>query len=240
MTVRVRPHVARAVESARHLVLDFDGVLADVRTALGRMAHEDMITAVLTGPDGWQPRPVLLSFGFHGFHQTLGYLVEHEPDNAVEVERRGSVRELDAALTAAPAPYLDQLFTACTETGAAVAVISDLSEPAVLAAIRGNGWDGQVAAVAARQGVDLSGADAGKATERAADLLGVPVSDCLMVSGDWRRLYAAQGAGAATLGCECRRDRRRHLSYLRAVNPVVANLAVLAQALRNAGRRRGR
>jgi beta-phosphoglucomutase-like phosphatase (HAD superfamily) len=86
-----------------------------------------------------------------------------------------------------------------------------------------------VSAVAARQGLDLSAVDAGCTAERAAELLGVPLASCLVVSGSFGRLRAAQRAGAIGLGCECGRDRRKHLAD--AQTPVVSNVAALIQAL---------
>ncbi|MFV2017383.1 hypothetical protein [Micromonospora sp. LOL_023] len=79
---------------------------------------------------------------------TLEYLAEREPDVAAEAEAVVSALELDAALTALPAEGLPELLDACVASGRQVAVISDLSEPAVLATLRARGMNGRVAAVA--------------------------------------------------------------------------------------------
>jgi beta-phosphoglucomutase-like phosphatase (HAD superfamily) len=208
--------------------LDFDGVMFDVQTAIGPEAREDAVADFLVGREH-RPRPVLTTFGWFGVHQTLEFLAEHEPDHAVEAERLVSGLELDAALTARPARNLDQLLAVCVATGRKVAVISDLSEAAVLAALRAHTLSAHVGAVAARQGLDLSAVDAGRTAERAADLLGVPLSSCLVVSGSYVRLRATRHAGAVGLGCECGRDRRKHLADEH--TPVVPNLAILSQAL---------
>jgi hypothetical protein len=71
-------------------------------------------------------------------------------------------------------------------------VISDLSEYAVLAALPAHTLDTHVSAVTARQGLELSMVDGGRAAERAADLLDVPLASCLVVSGSFQRLRAAE------------------------------------------------
>jgi beta-phosphoglucomutase-like phosphatase (HAD superfamily) len=225
---RVRAHIARAVGRARHVMLDFDGVMFDVQAALGPEAREQAVTDLLERRE-YRPRPLPITFAWFGIHQTLAFLAEREPDHAVEAEALISELELDAALTAKPARILDHLLATCAATARKVAVISDLSEYAVSAALRAHTLDTHVSAVAARQGLDLSAVDAGCTAERAADLLGVPLASCLVVSGSVQRLHAAQRAGAIGLGCECGRDSRKRLAD--AQTPVVSNLATLAQAL---------
>jgi beta-phosphoglucomutase-like phosphatase (HAD superfamily) len=109
-----------------------------------------------------------------------------------------------------------------------VAVFSDVSEPAVLAALRAHQLDGYVDAVAARQGLDLA-AEVGRTVERAANLLGVAPAACLAVSGSCPRLHAARSAGAIGLGCVCGRGKRKHLADPEI--PVVSNLQHLSHAL---------
>jgi hypothetical protein len=109
-------------------------------------------------------------------------------------------------------------------------VISALSESAVLAALRANQLYRQVAAVAARQGLDLSFLGTAPAIERAADLIGAAVPTCLVVSGNTWQLRTARRVGAVGLGCECGRDPRKHMA---AHAPVVPRLTTLSQALLN-------
>ena len=224
---RVRAHIARAVGRARHVMLDFDGVMFDVQAAMGPEAREQAVTDLLKRRE-YRPRPVPITFAWFGIHQTLTYLAESEPDHAVEAEALISEMEFDAALTAKPAGSLGHLLATCAATARKVAVINDLSEYAVLAALRAHTLDTHISVVAARRGLDLSTVDAGCTAERAADLLGVPLAACLVVSGSVQRLHAAQRAGAIGLGCECGRDSRKHLAD--AQTPV-SNLATLAQAL---------
>ncbi|MFI6761989.1 hypothetical protein ACIBF5_22895 [Micromonospora sp. NPDC050417] len=198
----------------------------DVQAAMGPEARERAVIELLANREH-RPRP--LTFGWFGIHQALLYLAECEPDHAIEAEALVSDLELDAALTARPARSLDQLFAACAAAERKVAVISDLSEYAVLAALRAHGLEAPVAAVAARQGLDLSAFDAASTAQRAALLLGVPLATCLIVSGQFRRLYATRQAGAVGLGCECGRDPRKHLADDQ--TPVVSNLATLSHAL---------
>ena len=61
----------------------------------------------------------------------------------------------------------------------------------------------------------------------AAPLIGM--ANCLVVSGNFGVLYAAHRIGAIGLGCECGRDRRKHLAAIDA--PVVSGLATLTRAL---------
>ncbi|WP_157545245.1 HAD family hydrolase [Hamadaea tsunoensis] len=225
---RVRPHVGRAVNRARRVLLDFDGVMFNVRDSLGHDRREQAVAALLANRD-YRPRPVPITFAWFGVHQTLAFLAEREPDHAIEAEVVISTLELDAALTACPAPGLQQLLAACTASGRDVAVISDLSESAVLATLQAHGMSGRIAAVAARQGLDLSACDASRTAERAAGLLGVGVANCLVVSGKAGVLTAAHRIGANGLGCECGRDRRKHLAQTKA--PVVSGLVTLTQAL---------
>lgn len=225
---RVRAHVARAVGRAQHVLLDFDGVMFDVRAAMGPEAREQAITGLLMSREH-RPRPVPVTLSFFGVYQTLEYLAKREPDHAVEAEALMSGLEVDAALTAKPTRGLDQLLAVRAAAGRKVAVISDLSEDAVLATLRAHRLDKYVAVVAARQGLDLPGIDAGRTAQRAADLLGVPVASCLVVSGSFVRLYRAQRAGAICLGCECGRDSRKRMASDE--TPVVPNLATLTQAL---------
>ena len=97
---RVRPHVARAVERARAVILDFDGVMFNVQDALGRDARSEAVIALLADREH-RPRPS--TFVRFGFDQTLAYVAEHEPDHAGEAEALVSTLERDAALTAVPA-----------------------------------------------------------------------------------------------------------------------------------------
>jgi hypothetical protein len=225
----VRPHVARAVSGATHVLLDFDAVMFDVQTALGSDMRERAVADLLTGRP-YRLRPVTITFGWFGVHETLRYLVEHEPDAAAQAETLVSELELTAALLARRADFLGRVLRGCAATGRRVAVFSDLSEPAVLAALAAHPLTPHIGAVAGRQGLDLRGIQAGHAVHRAATLLGVPLGTCLAVSGCARRLRGAGEAGAIALGVECGRDRRKHLA--RTGTPVVSNLARLDDALR--------
>lgn len=227
-SVRVRPHVARAVERARHVILDFDGVMFNVSGALGRKAREEVAVACLAGLE-YRPRPVPISFAFFGVHQTMAYLAEREPDHAVEVEAAVSALERDAALTAPLTPGLHQLLAACAATGRTVAVIGDLSESAVLAALEAHGIDRHIAGLAARQGLDLPAVETARAVERAVALLDADVTACLLVSGTYRVLAAARHLGVIGMGCECGLDRRKHLAAPDV--PVVSGLLPLCRAL---------
>ena len=227
-TPRVRPHVARAVGQTAHVLLDFDGILFDMQAALGRTAREKAVADLLTSREH-RPRSLPITFGWYGVHETLNYLATNEPDHAIEAETLVSGLELDAALTARPARNMKRLFAACGATGRKVAVFSDVSEQAVLAALRAHQLDGYVDAIAARQGLDLAAAEAGPTIERAADLLGAAPDTCLAVSGSFQRLYAAKHAGAIGLGCVCGRNSRKHLAQSQ--TPVVSNLEKLSQAL---------
>ncbi|PZG20748.1 hypothetical protein C1I95_08895 [Micromonospora craterilacus] len=203
-------------------------MMFNVRDSLGSNAREQAVAALLANRD-YRPRPVPITFAWFGVHQTMAFLAEREPDHAVEAEAVVSALELDAALTARPAPGLQQLLGVCVASGRDVAVISDLSESAVLATLQGQGMNGHVAVVAARQGLDLSACDAARTAERAADLLGVGVANCLVVSGNAGVLFAAHRVGAVGLGCECGRDRRKHLAETD--SPVVSSIATLTRAL---------
>jgi beta-phosphoglucomutase-like phosphatase (HAD superfamily) len=225
---RVRAHVLAAVSRPRCVVLDFDGVMFDVRGALGRAAREEAVVVLLCKRK-YRPRPLPVTYAWFGVHRTIAYLAEHEPDHAVEAEAVVSNLELQAALTAYRRPGLDRLFAACVATGRRIAVISDMSEAAVLATLQAHGMYRDIAAVAARQGLDLSALDVASTAGRVADLLGVSVTECLVVSGSAVALYGARDAGAIGLGHECGRDRRKHLAAANA--PVVPDLATLSQAL---------
>lgn len=224
---RVRPHVARAVGRARHVLLDFDGVMFNVRDALGPNAREQGVNELLAHRT-YRPRPVLITL-VGVLYETLAFLAEKEPDNAVEAEAIVSGLELDAALSARPTPGLRELLATCAATGRKVAVISDLSEVVVLAVLRAHGLDRHIAAVAARQGLDVSAYNAAHTAERAADMLDVTVTTCLLVSGSSQAMMAAHRIGAVGLGCECGRDQRKHLAWAGA--PVVSGLAPLTRAL---------
>lgn len=227
-SVRVRPHVARAVGRARHVLLDFDGVMFDVWSALGRNAREETVAACLAGLE-YRPRPVPITFGWLGVHQTMAYLVQREPDHAIEAEAAISALERYAALAARPAPGLHQLLAACVATGRTVAVIADLSESVVHAALEAHGMNQHIAAVAARRGLDLPTFDTARWVERAAALLDADVTACLVVSGSSRALFAARRLGVIGMGCECGLDRRKHLAF--ADTPVVSGLLPLCRAL---------
>jgi hypothetical protein len=69
-SVRVRPHVARAVGRARCVLLDFDGVMFDVRGALGPEARERAIAAFLDSRPH-RPRSLFVTFAWVGVHQVL-------------------------------------------------------------------------------------------------------------------------------------------------------------------------
>lgn len=223
---RVRPHVAHAVAQAQHVLLDFDGVMFDVETALGRWGRENAVREYLDSRP-YFPRPIVL--GAFGVDHMLGYIAENKPDYADESEKALSRRELDSALTAVPAPGLRQLLAACADSKRKVGVISDLSEDAVAATVRAHSLELHVGTISARRGLDLAVFDTGHAAERAADQLGVPVSSCLFVGGRWARIRAAQEAGAVGLGCECRREPRKYLATPQV--PVVPGHATLIQAL---------
>jgi hypothetical protein len=95
--------------------------------------------------------------------------------------------------------------------------------------LRAHGLSGAIAAVAGRQGLDLSIIDPARTAERATDLLGAPVNACLLVSGSCRVLRRVRVVEAIGLGCECGRDRRKQLAAAGA--PVVSGLPTLTAAL---------
>lgn len=223
---RVRPHVADAVARAHHVLLDFDGMMFDVETALGSWGREKAVDNFLSSRP-YFPRPIMLAA--FGVDHMLGYIAEHKPDYIEEAEAALARRELDAALTSVPASGLRQLLAACAATKRKVGVLSTLSEDAVAAAVRAHSLELHVAAISARRGFDLAAFDAGRNAERAADQLGVPVSSCLFVSGRWARIRPAQEAGAVGLGCECGREPRKYLATPQI--PVLPNHATLIQAL---------
>ncbi|BCJ75515.1 hypothetical protein CS0771_50590 [Catellatospora sp. IY07-71] len=225
--IRVRPHVARVVAPAEHVLLDLDGIMFDVRAVIGERREQAVADLLAARP--YRPRPTPVSFCW-GLFPTLEYLAAHEPDHAAEAEALVSRVERDAALAAAAMPGLTEVLGACAATGRTVAVVSAMCEQAVRAALRAHGLDGQIAAIAARQGPDLSTVDLEWAVMRAASLLDAPPATCLSVSGSFVRLSAARRAGAATLGCECGRDSRRWMADEH--TPVVANLWQLSAALR--------
>jgi beta-phosphoglucomutase-like phosphatase (HAD superfamily) len=225
---RVRPHVSRAVARIEHVLLDFDGVMFDVDSALGRYGREDAVAHLLVSLEH-RPRPLPITLGWFGIHQTLAYLAEHEPDRAAEAEQLVSTMELDAALTAARRRDLEGLLGTCHAARRRVGVISELSTSAVIDTLRAHSLIDQVDAVIARLGLDMSAVDAGPAAERAADILDAPLGRCAVVSGSVDRLRSARDAGAVGIGCECGRDRRKHLAEDR--TPVVSNLTALSHAL---------
>jgi beta-phosphoglucomutase-like phosphatase (HAD superfamily) len=210
------------------VLLDFDGVMFNVQAALGPSAREDAVAELLTNRPH-RPRPVAVTLAWDGVHPTMAFLAEWEPDYAAEAETIVSTLEMDAALTAGPAFGLRELLAACAATGRKVAVVSDMCETAVLATLQAHGLNRAIAAVAGRQGLDLSTIDPARTAERAADLLGIPVNGCLLVSGNSRVLRAVRTADAIVLGCECGRDRRKHLAATEA--PVVSGLPALTAAL---------
>jgi beta-phosphoglucomutase-like phosphatase (HAD superfamily) len=220
--------VAAAVDRARHVLLDFDGVMFNVQDALGPGTREEAVAELLTNRPH-RPRPVAVTLAWDGVHPTMAFLAEREPDYAVEAEAIVSTLEMDAALTAGPTFGLRELLAACAATGRKVAAVSDICEPAVLATLRAHGLNRAIAAVAGRQGLDLSTIDPARTAERAADLLGTPVNACLLVTGNSRVLRRARTVDAVGLGCKCGRDRRKHLAAAEA--PVVSGLPTLTAAL---------
>jgi beta-phosphoglucomutase-like phosphatase (HAD superfamily) len=225
---RVRPHVAAAVGQHLSMILDFDGVMFDVRAALGERAREHAVTEVLHG-SVYRVRPLAMSFGWSEVHATMQYLNEREPDHGVAAERAVSRLEMRAATTARVSGGVSALLDACAETGRPVGVISDLAEPAVHAALAGHGFADRVAAVAGRRGLDVTTALAAAGVVRVAQLLGMPVGACVVVSGIGSRLHAVRTVGAVPVGCLCGRDRRKHLAMGR--TPVVSSLAGLHAAV---------
>lgn len=223
---RIRPHVARAITSTVHVLLDFDGVMFDVQNTLGEWARERAVRELLASRP-YRPRPLVWTA--FGTQYMLAFLSEHEPDHAVEAEQLIAILELDAAVLAGPAPDVRRLLAVCADTGRKVAVVSDLSEQAVTAAMRAYDLESEVQAVSGRQGLDLAAFDAGHNASRAAELLGVPPSSCLFVGSLGTRIRAAQEAGAVGLGCACGRERRRHLASQTV--PVVSNRTTLIHAL---------
>jgi hypothetical protein len=140
----------------------------------------------------------------------MAFLAEQEPDHAVEAEAVVSALEWDAALTARVTSGLERLIATCVATGRKIAVISDVSEDAVVATLRAHAVHRHVAAVAARQGLDLSTVDTAHAVERAAGLLDADVTACLLMSANsqhcaprdaqprWARAVRAAGTGVNT------------------------------------------
>jgi beta-phosphoglucomutase-like phosphatase (HAD superfamily) len=198
------------------------------RAALGPDARESAISHLLARRE-YRPRPLPVTFAWYGVHHALAFLSEWEPDHAIEAERRVSRLELDAALTAPATDGLRDLMSACSTAGLLVAVFSDLSEAAALSAVQAHQMSGRIAAVAARQGLDIAAADPRYTLQRAADLLGLEVSRCLAVSGYASVLHMAGEMGAIGLGVKCGRDRRKHLAAAGA--PVLTSLNQLSHAL---------
>jgi beta-phosphoglucomutase-like phosphatase (HAD superfamily) len=175
------------------VILDFDGVMFDMQAAL----EEGREHAISDLPDRREhrPRPLAIWFSWAGIHQTLAFLAGCEPDYAVEAEALTSELELDAALTAGPARSLNQLLSACAAAGRRVAVISDLSEHAVLAAIGAHTLDTRISAAVARQGLDLSVVDAGHAVD------GRPRCSAYRLIPAWLSAAISSGCGLPSNGC---------------------------------------
>lgn len=222
----MRPHVARVAGRAGAVLLDFDGMVCDLRAALPPGQAQPALDALLARE--LRPRPpVLLAESAEG---TLSYLARHEPDLFAEAEQLIAVAELDGALTAAPAGGLGPVLDTCEATGRPVAVVSRHSRAAVLAYLQAHGLSARIAAVSARDGADRDGLVLGRSVvARACALLRRPPADCLLVSGTAAHLWRGRRAGVLTMGCLCGRDRRSHLAS--PDTPVVAGHAGLAAAL---------
>ncbi len=173
------------------------------------------------------PRP-LIALAFSRY-ETLGYMLEHEPDRAAEAEVLLTSIEFDAASVVPPTTGLDRLLDACETTGRPVAVVSDVSEHVVQGYLGAHSLRSRVDAVVARVGLDLGSADVRVSLPSVCNLLGAAFGECVLVSGSRGRLSLARDVGIPGIGCEVGHDRRKHLAEPGA--PVVSNLSRLAEAI---------
>ncbi|GIE85897.1 hypothetical protein [Actinoplanes regularis] len=216
--VRVRPHVARAVAQARHVLLDFDGVCF----AMPEMGRPWELL------NGLKLRTSRLAVPTYTVPHVLAYLSAHEPELAPAVEAARSAVEWEAVLTARMATGLAELLTGSTATGRRMWVVGEYSEDAMRAGLRAHGVEQPATVVAGRQGLEYDTLGTVSVATRAVRLLGVDPSECLLVSGQTDVLRHAEDSGMALLGVVSGHDTRK---WLADAAPVVSNLTRLRQAL---------
>ncbi|MEU4164186.1 hypothetical protein [Actinoplanes sp. NPDC026670] len=218
-SIRVRPHVARAVANAQHVLLDFDGVCFSMPD---RRPPWEVLYALPRRPADFYRIPT------YGVPYLLGHLAAHEPDLAEAAEPIASALELDAARTARMARGLPALLDTCAARRLGAWVVGDLAETAMRAGLRAHGLERRVVEIAGRQGLDGDTLGVVNVSLRAARLLNVEPARCLLVSGRSSVLRAATSSGLAVLGVPSGHDIRKWLSH---DAPVVTNLERLGQAL---------
>lgn len=217
--------MAAVIRRAGCLVLDFDGVVCRVWHATPSPAVDWALVEFLDRVP--RPRP-LITLTFSRY-RTLRYLLEHEPDRAVEAEALLTSIEFDTASVVPPTAGLDRLLDACELTSRAVAVVSDVSEHVVSRYLQAHRLSDRVAAVVARAGLDLESADVRVSLPSVCNRLDVTSGECVFVSGTRGRLSLARDVSVPGIGCEVGHDRRKHLAE--PGTPVVSNLSKLADAI---------
>lgn len=212
--VRVRPHVAKAVARARHVLLDFDGVC---------------FTMPKPGPpkvilDGLEYRASYWAIPSWSLTHVVAYLANNEPEIAATAEAAATAIEARDMRNARVVDGLPELLTTIAASGRRAWVIGDYDETLMRSTLRAHGVEQDVAVVAGRRGPEPGTIGA----LGAASLVGADPAGCLLVTGYAGTLHHAENSGMALLGVVSGHDNRK---YLAQVAPVVSNLTRLRQAL---------
>jgi phosphoglycolate phosphatase len=211
-----------------HLFLDFDGPICSIFAGLPAATVADRLRKVF-GDHAQMPDDIASTadpFAVFAYAATIS------EDLAAQVEAEMTDQELTAVPTAAPAPYVHEVVTACQNSGRTVAVVSNNSARAVHAYLDRHGLDDRISLVVARAHHDPGLLKPSPhLIAQAVGALDAEPGECTLVGDSVTDIQGACLASIQSIGYANEPGKREHFTAAGA-GAVINSLADLALRLR--------
>lgn len=215
-----------------HLLIDFDGPVCSLFAGTPTASIATRLRTIIMR-EGFAMPPAIKNTG--NWFEILGFAALTGPALAGQVESELAALESAAARTAAPAPGLADVLTACRDSGRRVAVVSNNSAAAIRAYLDMHQLAGQIGAVAARTGPDPAILKpCPYLIKQAASELGAVPSACAMIGDSPSDIAAARSAQAPSIGYAATPEAAQQLLAAGA-DAITTTMADLASRIRRKG-----
>jgi phosphoglycolate phosphatase-like HAD superfamily hydrolase len=216
----------------RYLLLDFDGPICDFYPDQSGRAVADQLRAYLQDQGVTVPDDIATS---NSPIEVLTYSAAIDPDLADKTEAKLTALEWTAAASAVPNAYVADLMVACRKSVRMVAIVSNISAPAIRRYLERHDLDRHVALVIGRYSHDP---DLLKPSpflvERAISVMNADPATCTMLGDSPTDIESARQAGITSIGYANKPRKYEQLAQAGA-DAVVTNIADLVLCLRAHG-----
>jgi HAD superfamily hydrolase (TIGR01549 family) len=213
---------------ARFLLLDFDGPVCSIFASMPASMIADELRRLLENAGAGVTKPMQET---DDPLELLRLTQRFAPELVLQVEAKLRAREVDAASSARPTPFVSDLLDACARTHRPVAIVSNNSRAAVLRYLSTHNIHFAFAAIIGREDADPSlMKPSPHLVEHAIAALDADPGSCLMVGDSPSDVQAARSAGVATVGFANKPGKAEALVAAGA-NSSITDLSELATAL---------